>query len=111
MGWTQSQHGLIPIPAPATLALIARANAPTVPLDTDKETVTPTGAAIVTALAEGFERPPMTVAGSRLWLRRATDAVAELPPALDRRDRRIATDTIIPFAVGCTRRHHTRTAR
>lgn len=60
-GWTQSQHGLIPIPAPATLALIARANAPTVPLDTDKETVTPTGAAIVTALAEGFERPPMTV--------------------------------------------------
>jgi pyridinium-3,5-bisthiocarboxylic acid mononucleotide nickel chelatase len=60
-GWTQSQHGLIPIPAPATLALIARANAPTIPLDTDKETVTPTGAAIVTALAEGFERPPMTV--------------------------------------------------
>lgn len=60
-GWTESQHGLIPIPAPATLALLARANAPTVPLDTDKETVTPTGAAIVTALAEGFDRPPMTV--------------------------------------------------
>ncbi len=60
-GWTQSQHGLIPVPAPATLALLARANAPTVPLDTDKETVTPTGAAIVTALAEGFERPPMTI--------------------------------------------------
>ncbi len=60
-GWTQSQHGLIPIPAPATLALLARVNAPTVPLDTDKETVTPTGAAIVTALAEGFDRPPMTM--------------------------------------------------
>jgi uncharacterized protein (TIGR00299 family) protein len=60
-GWTESQHGLIPIPAPATLALLARANAPTVPLDTDKETVTPTGAAIITALAEGFARPPMTV--------------------------------------------------
>jgi len=60
-GWTQSQHGLIPIPAPATLALIARVTAPTVPLETDKETVTPTGAAIVAALAEGFERPPMTV--------------------------------------------------
>jgi len=60
-GWTQSQHGLIPIPAPATLALLARVNAPTVPLDTDKETVTPTGAAIVTALAEGFDRPPMTI--------------------------------------------------
>ncbi len=60
-GWTQSQHGLIPLPAPATLALLARVHAPTVPLETDKETVTPTGAAIVTALAEGFERPPMTV--------------------------------------------------
>ncbi len=60
-GWTQSQHGLIPVPAPATLALLARVNAPTVPLETDKETVTPTGAAIVTALAEGFERPPMTI--------------------------------------------------
>lgn len=60
-GWTQSQHGLIPIPAPATLALLARVNAPTVPLETDKETVTPTGAAIITALAEAFERPPMTM--------------------------------------------------
>ncbi len=60
-GWTESQHGLIPIPAPATLALLAHVNAPTVPLDTDKETVTPTGAAIITALAEGFDRPPMTI--------------------------------------------------
>ncbi|MHB8645668.1 MAG: nickel pincer cofactor biosynthesis protein LarC [Thermomicrobiales bacterium] len=60
-GWTESQHGRIPVPAPATLALLARVHAPTVTLDTDKETVTPTGAAIITALAEGFERPPMTV--------------------------------------------------
>jgi len=60
-GWTQSQHGLIPVPAPATLALIARANAPMVPLNTEKETVTPTGAAIITALADGYARPPMTV--------------------------------------------------
>ncbi|HEY8291954.1 MAG TPA: nickel pincer cofactor biosynthesis protein LarC [Thermomicrobiales bacterium] len=60
-GWTDSQHGLIPVPAPATLALLARVNAPTVPLNTDKETVTPTGAAIVTALAEAYDRPPMTV--------------------------------------------------
>ena len=60
-GWTPSQHGLIPVPAPATLALIAAARAPTVPLDTDKETVTPTGAAIVTALATGYARPAMHV--------------------------------------------------
>lgn len=60
-GWTDSQHGRIPVPAPATLALLARASAPSVPLETDKETVTPTGAAIVTALVERFEQPPMTV--------------------------------------------------
>ncbi len=60
-GWVRSQHGRIPVPAPATLALIAAARAPLVPLDTDKETVTPTGAAIVTALARGYERPAMTV--------------------------------------------------
>jgi uncharacterized protein (TIGR00299 family) protein len=60
-GWVRSQHGLIPIPAPATLALIAAAHAPTVPLNTDKETVTPTGAAIVTTLATAYERTPMTV--------------------------------------------------
>jgi len=60
-GWVRSQHGRIPVPAPATLALIAAARAPLIPLDTDKETVTPTGAAIVTALARGYERPTMTV--------------------------------------------------
>jgi len=60
-GWVRSQHGRIPVPAPATLALIAAARAPLVPLDTDRETVTPTGAAIVTSLASGYTRPAMTV--------------------------------------------------
>jgi len=57
-GFTRSQHGIIPIPAPATLALLAAAGAPLREAPTERELVTPTGAAIVAALAE-FRRPPM----------------------------------------------------
>lgn len=56
-GWARSLHGAIPVPAPATLALLARAGAP---LREDAgergELVTPTGAALLTTLAH-FERP------------------------------------------------------
>jgi uncharacterized protein (TIGR00299 family) protein len=57
-GFTRSQHGIIPIPAPATLALLAAAGAPLREAPTDRELVTPTGAAIVVALAE-FRQPTM----------------------------------------------------
>ena len=57
-GFTRSQHGIIPIPAPATLALLAAAGAPLREVPTERELVTPTGAAIVAALAE-FRQPPM----------------------------------------------------
>jgi uncharacterized protein (TIGR00299 family) protein len=57
-GFTRSQHGIIPIPAPATLALLAAAGAPLREAPTERELVTPTGAAIVAALAE-FRRPPL----------------------------------------------------
>jgi uncharacterized protein (TIGR00299 family) protein len=59
-GMVKSAHGLLPLPAPATLALIASASAPTRPVDTDAELVTPTGAAILTSLAS-FQQPAMTV--------------------------------------------------
>jgi hypothetical protein len=50
------------VPAPATLELMAGAGAPMAPSPSDRpmEMVTPTGAAIVTTLAN-FERPGMTV--------------------------------------------------
>ncbi|MDO8617001.1 MAG: nickel pincer cofactor biosynthesis protein LarC [Dehalococcoidia bacterium] len=61
----------LPVPAPATLALLAQAGAPVRGADgAAGELVTPTGAAIVTTLAK-FERPEMTLervgygAGSR----------------------------------------------
>lgn len=57
-GTIGSSHGPLPLPAPATLALLASAGAPTRPSSTDKELVTPTGAAILTSLAT-FIQPPM----------------------------------------------------
>lgn len=59
-GTVRTEHGLLPVPAPATLALLAEVGAPTVPLDARGEMVTPTGAALLTTLAT-FERPAMRV--------------------------------------------------
>ncbi len=68
-GTIQTEHGLLPVPAPATLALLAEVGAPTVPgpvenlLGTQQsaELVTPTGAALLAEFAT-FARPAMTVA-------------------------------------------------
>ncbi len=66
-GVFRSEHGPLPAPSPATTALLAMAGAPTVPppggASAAGEMVTPTGAAIVTALAE-FRQPAMTVSQS-----------------------------------------------
>ena len=65
-GWTTSLHGPIPLPAPATLHLLAEAGAPTTGAPEawstarTGELVTPTGAAILCELAT-FNRPPMTL--------------------------------------------------
>jgi len=61
-GTISTAHGILPVPAPATLRLIAVANAPIVdfPKQPQAELVTPTGAAIVTTLAS-FDRPGMTI--------------------------------------------------
>lgn len=57
-GWTGSAHGRIPLPAPATLELLAAVNAPTRPAPGPGELVTPTGAALLAELAT-FEQPAM----------------------------------------------------
>jgi hypothetical protein len=59
-GTVQTEHGRLPAPAPATLALLAEVGAPTVPGPALTELLTPTGAALLTEFAT-FERIPMTV--------------------------------------------------
>ncbi len=60
-GEARGPHGRLPVPAPATLQLLASAQAPLRRQDgATGELVTPTGAAIVTTLAR-FERPEMTL--------------------------------------------------
>lgn len=56
-GMIQTLHGWIPLPAPATLALLGEA--PVRYVDSvEAELVTPTGAAILTGLADGFGELP-----------------------------------------------------
>jgi pyridinium-3,5-bisthiocarboxylic acid mononucleotide nickel chelatase len=59
-GQVKSAHGEIPLPAPATLELLASVNAPIYSRQTEMELVTPTGAAILASLAE-FNQPEMVL--------------------------------------------------
>ena len=59
-GWVQCAHGLLPLPAPAVCELLQ--GVPTYGVELSQELVTPTGAAIVKALATGYgPMPPMTM--------------------------------------------------
>lgn len=57
-GFVDCSHGTIPVPSPATLAILK--GIPTYGTDIPCELVTPTGAAIITCLAQSFDgRPEM----------------------------------------------------
>jgi len=53
-GWVRCAHGRLPLPAPATLGLFASRGVPLSQCDEPHEMVTPTGAALLVALAGGF---------------------------------------------------------
>ena len=57
-GQVKTEHGSLPVPPPATLEILSRAHAPMFPSQAQGEQVTPTGAAILAALAT-FERPDL----------------------------------------------------
>jgi hypothetical protein len=59
-GTVQTEHGRLPVPAPATLALLAQSGAPTRPGPIQAELLTPTGAALLTEFAT-FTQPAMTI--------------------------------------------------
>lgn len=63
-GTVQTAHGLIPLPGPAVLELLKSRQVPVYGVDGTWEQVTPTGAAIVTTLADFFgPAPPLAVEG------------------------------------------------
>jgi hypothetical protein len=61
-GTVESEHGRLPLPAPAALELLR--GVPTVPAHVRWETVTPTGAAILRTIADGFGGLPELVVES-----------------------------------------------
>jgi pyridinium-3,5-bisthiocarboxylic acid mononucleotide nickel chelatase len=59
-GHVRTAHGLLPVPAPATLEILRRVNAPWKACPVEGELVTPTGAAILATLAR-FETPAIAI--------------------------------------------------
>lgn len=61
-GFVHCQHGLLSVPVPAVSEIFAEAGVTMRQIDVDTELVTPTGAAIIAELAEGFgPMPEMTL--------------------------------------------------
>jgi hypothetical protein len=56
-GFVKCAHGMLPVPAPATLELVK--GVPTYGRDVEAELATPTGAAIITTLAKSFGQSPL----------------------------------------------------
>jgi len=61
-GFVSCAHGLLPVPAPATLELLK--GVPVIQADVEEELVTPTGAAILTGLVKEFGPLPAMIVDS-----------------------------------------------
>ncbi len=68
-GSVKTDHGILPVPAPATLKILTQAGAPIVAAPPSEkapgELVTPTGAVLITSLAK-FQRPDLKMENSGL---------------------------------------------
>ena len=77
-GSIRAAHGVLPNPAPAVVGLLAAAGAPSWGRDIDLELTTPTGAALLAALASGFGPLPAMRVTSQGFGAGSRD-LAELP--------------------------------
>jgi pyridinium-3,5-bisthiocarboxylic acid mononucleotide nickel chelatase len=64
-GFVNARHGILPLPAPATITCLQ--GVPTYGVDIDAELVTPTGAAIAATVAQSFVRWPSIVPERTGW--------------------------------------------
>ncbi|MBW1783790.1 MAG: nickel pincer cofactor biosynthesis protein LarC [Deltaproteobacteria bacterium] len=95
-GFTQSAHGRIPVPAPATVALLK--GVPLFDAGTRHEMVTPTGAALIKGLAGSFgPMPPMSIdtIGYGVGSRDLPDRPNLLRILIGRDGSEDATDTVV----------------
>lgn len=95
-GFVESQHGPLPVPAPATISLLR--GIPVYDAGVKLELVTPTGAALLKGLVRAFgAMPPMTVdqIGYGVGSRNLTDRPNLLRILLGTQAQELQTDTVI----------------
>jgi uncharacterized protein (TIGR00299 family) protein len=61
-GSVESMHGMLPVPAPATLSILSKSHLPMTGTSLVGELTTPTGAALIAALTRGRSEPPVVKA-------------------------------------------------
>ncbi len=60
-GFIECQHGLIPVPVPAVMQILAGSKIPVISEDINTELVTPTGAGIIKCLTEDYGNMPAMI--------------------------------------------------
>ena len=66
-GFVHCQHGMLSVPVPAVCEIFAESDALIRQIDVDTELVTPTGAAIISELADSFGTMPMMIIDKMGW--------------------------------------------
>ena len=66
-GFVHCQHGMLSVPVPAVCEIFAESDALIRQIDVDTELVTPTGAAIISELADSFGTMPMMTIDKMGW--------------------------------------------
>lgn len=93
-GQVKTDHGVYPVPAPATLELLA--GLPTHPFAVGREVTTPTGAALAKVLGARFGPPPPGEIGDITYSSGTREAPPEDPPNLLRAWRFTAANAAEP---------------